>query len=269
MIAPVNRRKPAPSTREPRQAVPPSGSRSAKDRYREVSDGGVSETAANLGRYLNDRPMRGGTTEMVTAALRGAILDGALVPGEWLRESDLAQRLQVSRTPVREALTRLADEGLTVKAPHQGTVVASPTLEDVLAVYVVREHLEGVAARLATGRRSDEIVRRLEESLERLALASEANDVMRCRDENLVFHGLIRQAAGNPYLNRFLTQTENAVRRLPASTFVVPGRGSSAIEEHRQIVRGIQTGDADLAESAARGHMRAAREIRIKMMLGE
>jgi len=84
--------------------------------------------------------------------LAGGILDGVLAPSTWLREDELASELSVSRTPVREALRRLSDERLAVRLTNRGTVVTSMSLDDVLALFLVREQLEGLAARLAAVR---------------------------------------------------------------------------------------------------------------------
>lgn len=217
--------------------------------------------------YLLGVPARGGTTEAVTDALREAILDGVLKPAEWLREGELADELRVSRTPVREALRRLADEGLAVKTAHQGTIVAAPTLDDVLALYIVRENLEGVAARLAAKHRTDDLVDRLAESQRRMAAAIADSNVPECEAENLNFHRILRDAATNPYLDRFLTQVEHAVRRLPMTTFAAPGRPALVLAEHQEILDRIRDGDGATAESAARKHMQAARNMRISMMI--
>lgn len=222
--------------------------------------------AGLMSRYLPVSHQRGQTTEAVTAALREAILDGALPPSTWLREDEVSHAFGVSRTPAREALRRLADEGLANKTANQGTVVAPLSLDDILALYVVREDLEGLAARLASFRRPPKIIAELEHCHARMVAASE--DPIRLMQMNLAFHRLIRQAAGNPYLDRFLTQVEHAVRRLPVTTFAHPGRPQRALDEHAAIVDSIRTGDGAAAEAAARAHMRQAREIRLSMLLG-
>lgn len=228
----------------------------------------ASAAEADLARYLRDAPSWGGTTDAVTNALREAILDGALQPSAWLREDELARTLQVSRTPVREALRRLADEGLVVKTAHQGTVVAGLSLEDILALYVVRENLEGVAGRLAAVRCTPQLLAGLEAAQERMSRAVARGDAAELGRENLEFHRLLRTAAGNPYLERFLTQVEHAVRRLPVNTFVKPGRAEAVLAEHRAIIEAIRSRDGDAAEAAAKKHMHEARNVRLALVLG-
>jgi DNA-binding GntR family transcriptional regulator len=210
---------------------------------------------------------RGQTTDAVSDALREAILEGLLPPSAWLREDELAAAFDVSRTPVREALRRLSDEGMAVKTVHQGTVVAPLSFEDILALYVVREDLEGLAARLAAVRHPKELFVPLHEIHAEMTVTAEGGDAAELARQNLVFHRLLRKAAGNPYLERFLTQVEHAVRRVP-STFTVPGRPESVLAEHAALLAALDAGDADEAERVARHHMRQAREVRLRFLLG-
>jgi DNA-binding GntR family transcriptional regulator len=223
---------------------------------------------AGLGGYLQQDAVRGRTTDDVTSAMREAILDGVLPPSTWLRESELAEAFKVSRTPVREALRRLADEGLAVKTAHHGTVVASLSLEDILALYVVREDLEGLAARLAAVRSPEGLVERLDELNEAMRAAADRRDSAQLSRLNLDWHRALRDGAANPYLDRFLNQVEHAVRRLPATTLAHPGRADEVLTEHAAVARAVQQRDGAAAEREARAHMRRAREIRLAVLLG-
>ncbi len=230
-----------------------------------VPPGGLPNEA--MARYFAGTPTRGRTTEAVSDALREAILDGVLPPSTWLREDELAATFNVSRTPVREALRRLADEGLAVKTAHHGTVVAPLSMDDILALYVVREDLEGLAARLAAVRCPPETLARLRAvhaEMEDSAAREDAPSLVR---QNLAFHRLIREAAGNSYLERFLTQVEHAVRRVPSS-FRRPGRPTGVVAEHAAVLAAIEARDGDAAERAARQHMHSAREVRLAALLG-
>lgn len=221
-----------------------------------------------LPNYLTGGLSRGRTTEAVTDALREAILDGLMPPNAWLREDELAQAFKVSRTPVREALRRLADEGLAVKTTNHGTVVAPLSLEDIQALYVVREDLEGLAARLAAVRCPPGLVTALDDVGERMRKAAEGDDVQALSRLNLEWHRALRQGAANTYLDRFLGQVEHAVRRLPFSTLGQPGRACEVVGEHDGVVRAIEARDPETAERLARAHMKRAREIRISVVLG-
>ncbi|MEQ3553280.1 GntR family transcriptional regulator [Pseudonocardia nematodicida] len=218
--------------------------------------------------YLSGRPTRGRTSEAVTDALREAILDGVLAPSTWLREDEIAATLEVSRTPVREALRRLADEGLAQKTAHHGTVVSPMSVEDVLALYVVRENLEGLAARLATLRNEPGLVVALREVQAQMEALIGSGDSAALSRHNITFHRLIREAAGNFYLERFLGQAEQAVRRLAPTTFSFPGRDATGCAEHAEIIEAIAAGDPDAAEEAGKRHMRNARGIRFTKLGG-
>ena len=211
---------------------------------------------------------RGQTADSVAEVLREAILTGQLGPSAWLREAEIADELSVSRTPIREALRRLVAEGLAVKRPGQGTIVAPMSIEDVLAVYVVRESLEGLAARLAALRSSPRVATTLSALIERMQDPQVTNDLPQLVELNLELHRAIRDATGNSYLERFLTQVELAVRRLDRTTYELPGRIEQSLAEHRGIVDAIIAGDPQLAERLAVQHMRRAREIRTQMLLG-
>lgn len=205
----------------------------------------------------------GATAENVTDALREAILDGRIPASTWLREEDLAVELRVSRTPVREALRRLAADGLAVRVPNQGVQVTPMTIEDVLAVYTVRENLEGLAARLAANRADKPLIDELTRVHAAMAACAEADDPATMYPLNLEFHRIIRESSGNQYLERFLTLVEHAVRRFGATTYEIPGRMAATIEEHDRIITAIGGKDPDDAEKAARDHMRHTRDARI------
>ncbi|MGH8967676.1 MAG: GntR family transcriptional regulator, partial [Actinomycetes bacterium] len=215
--------------------------------------------------YAGESNPRGRTTEAVSDALREAILDGVLAPSAWLREDELAAVFNVSRTPVREALRRLSDEGLAIKTVHHGTIVAPLSLDDILALYVVREDLEGVAARLAATRRPEGLLLGLREIHADMIVLAETGEVSELARQNLAFHRLLREATGNSYLERFLTQVEHAVRRVP-STFTCPGRPEAVLLEHAVLMDALDAGDAEAAEKAARHHMRRAREQRVALV---
>lgn len=214
---------------------------------------------------MSVRADHGTTTDAVTDVLREAILSGVLTPPTWLREDELASALKVSRTPVREALRRLTDEGLTQRVANRGTVVTSMTLDEVLAVYAVREALEGLAARSAANRVSPKLLEALQ--MVQSKMIDAVGDTTETAVLNLEFHRLIREASGNSYLMRFLAQVEHAVRRFGQSTYAIPGRGEDAVTEHQGIIDAIAVGNADLAEELATQHMRKARESRVRQIM--
>ena len=205
--------------------------------------------------------------DTVRETLREAILDGHLAPDTWLREEEVAQELGVSRTPVREAFQQLAAIDLIELHPHHGAVVARLTTEDILAIYVVREALEGVSARLAASRARPDQYQELLDILALMEAAAEVNDAERLADLNLRFHAELRGIANNRYLDRLLTQVEHAVRRFGRTTYAYKGRAQESITEHRDIVQAIIAGDPERAEALALHHMRQARQLRMQMLI--
>ena len=204
--------------------------------------------------------------DRIANALRDAIVDGEILPGTWLGEEALAKEYRVSRTPVREALMRLMAEGLLTAGPNRGLVVTSVSLEEVAALYVVQEALDGVAARLAAERHNADVEMQLEHNLDAMRHACQAKEVDNVVRINREFHALVRTAAANPYVDRFLTEVEHRFRRFPPDD--VQSRALEAVEEHAAIVEAIKRGDGKAAESAAVHHQRKAKEARIRNLLG-
>jgi DNA-binding GntR family transcriptional regulator len=226
-----------------------------------------SDGAEKVLGMLDSATKRGSTADAVTDALREAILDGKITASSWLREGDLAAELNVSRTPVREAIRRLVSEGLAMRVPNQGARVTPMAMEDILAVYMVRENLEGLAARLASQRTSPQSTAKLRDIHERLSASAAVGDVAGVEEHNLEFHRAIREASGNQYLERFLTLVEHAVRRSGSTTFNDPLRIEATLVEHGAILDAIIASRPDDADFHARGHMRRARDARIETFL--
>jgi DNA-binding GntR family transcriptional regulator len=212
-------------------------------------------------------PARGSMPETVADALREAILDGGLAPGSWLREAEVAKELKVSRTPVRDAFRILAAEGLIKINANQGVLVAPMTSDDVLELYVMREALEALSARLAARRAPQRCFEEFSVLLPQMRQAVEDGDVAGLSKLNFRFHAIIRDAAGNRYLERALTQIQNAARRFPDPTLGLPGRLEESISEHVALADAISQGDPAHAEKVASDHMRHLSELRIRMLL--
>lgn len=195
--------------------------------------------------------------------LRGDIKEGRLPAGARMREEDIAQRLGVSRTPVREALSRLQHHGLLEASPD-GLVVTRLSRAQILELYGMREMLEGAAARFAALQASPYDIA----DLRRLADAFEqaGDDPDRLARANTAFHRAIYEAAHNRYLLRTLGELHDALALLQTTTFTVSGRYGGSVEEHARLVEAIVARDADRAEREAREHIRRALEARLEIM---
>lgn len=192
--------------------------------------------------------------DAVYARLRDEMFSGALAPGARLSVPALAERLRVSRSPVREAVLRLTQEGLATEEPRRGAVVARVGAHELAALYDVREVLEGLAARLAVENSGRRLVDRLHDAFAEHEKAVDAADVDGHMAADVQFHALVRQAAGNPEVLRLLDDIQAKVR-LAMRTTTVTGGPRRALDDHRAILSAVESGDPAAAEEAARAHI--------------
>ncbi|MEW6045335.1 MAG: GntR family transcriptional regulator [Bacillota bacterium] len=198
--------------------------------------------------------------------LSEAILSGVLAPGTRLKEADLARQLGVSATPVREALRRLGDDGLVEYQYRKGCWVRALSAREVREVYVVREAVEGMAARLAAVNRSEDGLAQLLKLQEKGRAALGANDLDEYHRYNAAFHEAIVEQSGCRLLEETLTPIRHQIRLLTLHTVRYPGRPNVAVEEHEQILGAIERRDADEAERLMRFHIRRAMEEMLSRM---
>jgi DNA-binding GntR family transcriptional regulator len=202
--------------------------------------------------------------ERAYGRIRAAIRDGGLAPGARLTEAALAQRLGASRTPVRQAIARLEAEGLLTREPHRGLVVTRPDHAQVVELYVMREILEGAAARLAAQHGSSTEIAAMAELV--AAEAAQFGDAQALATTNQRIHGLLYLAAHNRYLLRSLEQLADTMALLP-SLLTQGGRAEQAHAEHGALITALERRDGDAAEAAARSHARAAHRHRLAWLL--
>ena len=203
-------------------------------------------------------------SEHVYQKLREAIETGELKPGQRVMEVEVADWLEVSRTPVREALRKLESEGMFALEPRTGLVVASLTRQAMLELYVMREVLEGTAARLCALHASDVELMELEELVKREARL-EGNFTALAR-HNRLFHEAVHRGAHNRYLEKSLSAVNDSMYLLGPSQMLLPERATSARTEHAELLAAIRKRDGDAAEAAARRHVRSAQQQRLKQL---
>ncbi|TYP53755.1 GntR family transcriptional regulator [Thermosediminibacter litoriperuensis] len=192
--------------------------------------------------------------------LREAILGGSLQPGTRLVEREIARQLGVSRTPVREAIHKLEQEGLVRHIPRRGVVVAQISEREVHEVYMIRAVLEGLAARLAAERISPGKLKRLSELMEAMEKACERNDEQTLQTLHLEFNTLIYEAAESPRLHQMINYLVDYIAAFTKLGYSVPGRMRAATQEHRALAEALTKGDGRLAEEIARRHIENSRE---------
>lgn len=188
--------------------------------------------------------------------LRDGIRDGLFAPGQRLVEVDLTQSLDVSRGTIREALGRLAAEGLVEIIPHRGAAVRHMTEQDVAELFAVREILEGGAAGLAAKRAADSPHREaLLAEIERQREWTEATDIPGYAESNEQVHTLLVEIADNALLADLIGQLHTkAWRRLQRQSLSV-GSVRESSSQHVGILEAVAAGDADEAESLMRAHI--------------
>lgn len=196
--------------------------------------------------------------ETVYGALKGAIIENSLPAGYRLTEAAIAASMDVSNTPVREALSRLEREGLVSLVPRRGAVVASFTAEDLLAITEVREALETHAVRKAIARRPSAVEERLAAILEECVPFVAVRDPRGFNRLDVEFHRLLVQASGNLHLQRAFEMLHDQVQVIRWQVFRIRGRPEMPHSEHEAIYAAFVAGDADEAERVLREHVRHA-----------
>ncbi len=210
---------------------------------------------------ITDTPTHRQLRNLVADQLRTAILEGRYKPGEWLRQEKLAQELNVSQMPVREALKELAAEGLIEHVPYRGVRVIAFSVEDIADLYEHRAFLEGrAAAAAAQNIHAKEVaeLRQLQAEMEQ-NLAPER--VTQYREINRRFHQLIYSASHREYLIRTLGQMWAAFPTMLIGNFAatadnpLPERDNSDMLEHHAIIDALEQHNAHRAETVMQEHI--------------
>ncbi|MFV2175506.1 GntR family transcriptional regulator [Actinomadura sp. LOL_016] len=195
--------------------------------------------------------------------IRDAILSGELTGGTQLTESSLATWCGVSRTPIREALLRLEQDGLTTRT-ERGYTVRSRSPEEILDIYDVRIPLEVTAARSAAMRRTDHDVRAMRQALAHRP--EEPATPAELVKANVAFHRRVWRAAHNEAVVDLLQRVDLHLARYPETTLSAPGRWEQACEEHARLVDAIEARDAEAAAAIAQQHFTEARDIKLRLL---
>ncbi|HHY46211.1 MAG TPA: GntR family transcriptional regulator [Firmicutes bacterium] len=193
----------------------------------------------------------------IVERIRQLIISGELGPGCRIVERDVARELGVSRTPVREALKRLAAEGLLEIAPHKGAIVAKMSLRDLAEIMQIREALEGLACRLAVNDITEDHLNDLRKLIDEMREASETGDLYRYSSCNQRFHNVILNIAGNRRLMQMLELIKAQSVRERFKSLLNPGRSRQSLNEHKAILDALEARDPDRAELVMRKHIQA------------
>ncbi len=202
-------------------------------------------------------------------AIRDGILSNRYHPGVPLSEQQLADELQVSRTPVREAVKQLEHEGLVSVVPLRGIFPRKVTVRDVVEIFQIREALECFAIRISDFTVGDERLRALDQLFERfessVAVSPEDKDCLFEADTAL--HRMIVEAAGNGRMIKTLEPLRTQILRVRSLSWAEPSRVIDASREHRCIVQALLQNDRVGAEAALSDHLRLGRNHLLRYMV--
>lgn len=194
--------------------------------------------------------------EEVRAALEKAILDGRLRPGQRLLEGKMAEALDVSRVPVREALSLLRQIGLVRGRPHRGNFVADLSPEFAVDVFGVRGALEGLASRLATEKLTEQDLQELERLVDKIRDAANARKLTLAWEYDIEFHKLIWRRSNRPFLIKLLESIEPTIKVCLYISKIFDALDlETTVAKHEAIMEALRSRDPDLVERVMREHI--------------
>lgn len=210
---------------------------------------------------LNDyKPLR----EVIFNTLREAIIVGELKPGERLMEVQLAEKMGVSRTPVREAIRKLELEGLVEMLPRKGAHVADLSVKDIMDVLEVRSTLDGLASSLSAARITEEEVRELKHVQTQFIGYVEKENLQGSIKKDVEFHDIIYRSSRNDKLMQITNNLREQIQRFRVIYIKDYSSTKELIREHAEIFDAISRRDSDAARQAAQRHIKNQEDTIIK-----
>lgn len=202
--------------------------------------------------------VRSGVADQLVASIHEAIRQGEFVPGQRLAETDLALRFSVSRPVVREALRELASAGIVDVELYRGARVHQFTRSECNQIYVIRENLESLAARLCAENINQKGRQRLEALMKNMKMSAQKKNVSAYLEHNVKFHELIAEISGNRYLEQLLFQLQLPLFRLIYGRLIDDEEVLRSLDEHVAVADAILERKPKQAEATMRKHMHIA-----------
>jgi DNA-binding GntR family transcriptional regulator len=216
-----------------------------------------------------DQPNSQNLPEVIFQKLRSLLVEGKIAPGSKLNERELAESLHVSRTPIREAIRRLAAEGLVELITNRGAIALQLSLEDVVHTFDVIAQLEGFSGELAANNISDATLSELE-ALQYEMMASYARrDLSSYYKLNLRIHHLINQAANNPILSRLFSQANARIEALRFRSNQDGVKWEKAVEEHQEMLEALKARDGVRMRKIMISHVQNKRDVVVQLLQSE
>jgi DNA-binding GntR family transcriptional regulator len=207
--------------------------------------------------------------ESAYVRLRGMILECELMPGAPLTEGSVVARLDIGKTPVREAMRRLVQEGLLQVTPRSGYTVAPITLRDLDEVFRLRQITEGASAALAAGRLSFDALTRLGELCEIGYNADDSQSILRFLSLNAEYHGIVARASGNRRLADLVQRLLDESQRMIHVGILLRPRSHEVRKEHSELLRWLRAGDGKRARALVEAHIESARLIARESLMNQ
>ncbi len=205
-------------------------------------------------------------SDEVYERLRAAILEGNLRPGMRLVETRLSEQFGISRTPLREALQKLEQEGLVSARPGGGVVVVELTKRDIQEISGIRQVLEGYAAKLAATRLTEQEMDRLAQIVERTEKALQRGDRAEVAALNAEFHGIINRASGSKRLLKLINGFRQYFFNTKVAEYFTDDELRQSIEGHWRILKALRARDGEAADREVREHLAHAAVIQERMV---
>ncbi len=212
---------------------------------------------------LNDyKPLR----EVIFNTIREAIISGELKPGERLMEVQLAEKMGVSRTPVREAIRKLELEGLVEMIPRKGAHVAEVSVKDIMDVLELRSTLDGLATELAAERITDDEIKELKHIYSQFVSYVEKDNLPGIVKKDVEFHDVIYRSSRNDRLITIVSNLREQIQRFRVIYLKGYSNPREIANEHSEIIEAISTKNRELAKQVAQEHIRKQQEAMINSL---
>jgi DNA-binding GntR family transcriptional regulator len=198
--------------------------------------------------------------EAVYQRLKDSIVRGEIPAGSKIVETLISQKLGVSRTPLREAINRLEQDGLVKLIPRRGTFVHTQSIAEIIESLEIREVLEGLAARLAAAHTTPDIIQKMKGCFDDFSPSTVEKSIQNYALQNVRFHHLVIQASQNRRLIALIRNLYDQMDMVRLHTIVLAGRAKKSLAEHWMLIRLIEKKKGDQAEELLRAHIRDLRK---------
>jgi len=203
-------------------------------------------------------------SQKIYRTLKKSIIYGELAPNTRLLDYEIAHKFGVSRTPIREALQKLANDGFVTIKPNKGIFVKKYSIEEIKEVLLTRGALLSVAAEIAANKITKAEIKKLEKNIEKMTGFCNKKDYINYRIISANTHQLISKISGNTLIKKILDDLEDIAYIIQINSLKVPGRLAISLKEHKDIFQAIKKGDSELANKFNRIHFKNTLENIIK-----